>query len=96
MIDAEREVSADGKSVCYRVKGPLFFGSSNDLFEHFQYAEDPQQVTVDLTHAQIWDASSVAALDAIENRYLRYNTRVSIIGLDAHSTHMHQRLSGHL
>lgn len=96
VIDAEREVSPDGKSVCYRVKGPLFFGSSNDLFEHFQYAEDPQQVTIDLTLAQIWDASSVAALDAIENRYQRYDTRVSIIGLDAHSTHMHQRLSGHL
>lgn len=80
----------------YTVRGPLFFGSSNDLFEHFLYVQDPQNVTIDLTHAQIWDASSVAALDAIETRYHRYDAKVTIVGLDTNSTKIHQRLSGHL
>ncbi|MBQ4773514.1 STAS domain-containing protein [Pectobacterium versatile] len=96
VIHAERQVSEDGQSVHYTVRGPLFFGSSNDLFEHFLYAQDPQNVTIDLTHAQIWDASSVAALDAIETRYHRYDAKVTIVGLDTHSTRIHQRLSGHL
>ncbi|MEI7408555.1 SulP family inorganic anion transporter [Pectobacterium aroidearum] len=96
VIHAERQVSEDGQSVHYMVRGPLFFGSSNDLFEHFLYAQDPQNVTIDLTHAQIWDASSVAALDAIETRYHRYDAKVAIVGLDTHSTKIHQRLSGHL
>ena len=96
VIHAERQLSADGESVRYLVRGPLFFGSSNDLFEHFDYAHDPQDVTIDLTHAQIWDASSVAALDAIENRYQRYRAKVTIIGPDTRSSEFHRRLSGTL
>jgi len=94
VIHAERELSADGESVRYVVRGPLFFASSNDLFEHFDYAHDPKKVTIDLTHAQIWDASSVAALDGIEYRYQRYGTEVVIEGLDSRSTDFHQRLTG--
>ena len=63
VIRAERTLSADGMSVRYDVHGPLFFGSSNDLVERFAYGEDPKRVLIDLTHSQIWDASSVAALD---------------------------------
>lgn len=94
VIHAERQLSEDGKSVRYEVRGPLFFASSNDLFEHFDYAHDPKKVTIDLTHAQIWDASSVAALDSIEYRYQRYGAEVTIEGLDPRSTDFHQRLTG--
>ena len=49
------------------VHGPLFFGSSNDLVERFSYGADPKRVLIRIfTHSQIWDASSVAALDLIE------------------------------
>lgn len=94
VIHAERHLSEDGESVRYVVRGPLFFASSNDLFEHFDYAHDPKKVTIDLTHAQIWDASSVAALDGIEYRYQRYGAEVTIEGLDLRSTDFHQRLTG--
>ncbi len=94
VIEAERELAPDGQSVRYTVRGPLFFASSNDLFEHFHYADDPQRVTIDLTHAPVWDASSVAALDAIETRYQRYHCEVDIVGLDLRSRDLHQKLSG--
>ncbi|KAF6662533.1 SulP family inorganic anion transporter [Enterobacteriaceae bacterium EKM102V] len=94
VIHAERHLSDDGQSVRYVVRGPLFFASSNDMFEHFDYAHDPKKVTIDLTHAQIWDASSVAALDGIEYRYQRYGAEVTIEGLDSRSTDFHQRLTG--
>ncbi len=96
VIHADRQLSADGKSVCYHVQGPLFFASSNDLYEHFCYAEDPPDVTIDLSSAVIWDASTVAALDAIEQRYRRYHARVTISGLNGRSKDLHQRLSGNL
>ncbi|MDJ0040278.1 SulP family inorganic anion transporter [Pantoea allii] len=96
VIHAERQLSEDGQSVRYCVRGPLFFASSNDLFEHFDYAHDPQSVTIDLTHAQIWDASTVAALDGIEYRYQRYGTQVTIEGLDMRSSDFHRRLTGNL
>ncbi|QCP59180.1 SulP family inorganic anion transporter [Pantoea sp. SO10] len=96
VIHAERQLSDDGQQVNYTVRGPLFFGSSNDLFEHFNYGHDPKTVTIDLTHAQIWDASSVAALDAIEYRYQRRGANVTFIGLDNRSSDFRERLSGNL
>ncbi|WP_293796054.1 SulP family inorganic anion transporter [uncultured Pantoea sp.] len=96
VIHAERRLSDDGEQVNYTVRGPLFFGSSNDLFEHFNYGHDPKAVTIDLTHAQIWDASSVAALDAIEYRYQRHGAKVTFIGLDNRSSDFRERLSGNL
>ncbi|MBB3305025.1 MULTISPECIES: SulP family inorganic anion transporter [unclassified Enterobacter] len=96
VIHAERHLSDDGQQVNYIVRGPLFFGSSNDLFEHFNYGHDPKSVTIDLTHAQIWDASSVAALDAIEYRYQRHGAKVTFIGLDNRSSDFRERLSGNL
>ena len=96
VIHAERTLSPEGDRVHYTVRGPLFFASSNDLFEHFDYGHDPSQVTIDLTHAQIWDASSVAALDAIEYRYQRHGATVTFTGLDNRSSDFRDRLSGNL
>lgn len=94
VVRAERTLSDDGQSVRYTVIGPLFFASSNDLFEHFRYADDPQKVIIDLSQAQIWDVSTVAVLDAIETRYQRYESKVDIVGLDLRSSDFHARLSG--
>ena len=96
VIRAERVVSADGASVRYSVHGPLFFGSSNDLVERFSYGDDPKRVLIDLTHSQIWDASSVAALDSIENKYREHGATVTFTGLDQRSSTFHQRLTGQL
>ncbi|GAA1373644.1 SulP family inorganic anion transporter [Streptomyces beijiangensis] len=86
----------DGGSVIYSVTGELFFASSNDLVTQFNYATDPDRVVVDLSAAHIWDASSVAALDAIETKYGQRGKTVEIIGLNDPSADLHGRLSGEL
>lgn len=96
VIRAERTLSPDGLSVRYSVHGPLFFGSSNDLVERFSYGEDPERVAIDLTHSQIWDASSVAALDSIETKYREHGATVTFTGLDQRSSSFHERLTGQL
>ena len=96
VIRAERTLSRDGLSVRYDVHGPLFFGSSNDLVERFDYGVDPKVVAIDLTHSQIWDASSVAALDSIETKYREHGATVTISGLDQRSSAFHERLTGQL
>jgi SulP family sulfate permease len=96
VVQVVRQVDPDGLSVRYEVRGPLFFGSSNDLVEHFSYAADPREIVVDLTRAQIWDASTVAALDSIVAKYERLGGAVRIEGLDDRSTAFHSRLSGRL
>ncbi|MTH67476.1 SulP family inorganic anion transporter, partial [Agromyces bracchium] len=80
----------------YRVDGELFFASSNDLTTQFEYADDPERVVIDLSGSHIWDASTVAALDAITTKYERHGTQVVIEGLNEASSAMHARLAGRL
>lgn len=86
----------DGGQVVYAVTGELFFASSNDLVGRFDYAGDPEKVVIDLSDAHIWDASSVAALDAVENKYAQRGKSVAIIGMNQPSASMHGALSGEL
>ena len=44
----------------------------------------------------MWDASTVASLDAITTKYAAKGKRVEIEGLNAASPHMHGRLTGQL
>ncbi|MFE0489319.1 SulP family inorganic anion transporter [Streptomyces griseoaurantiacus] len=86
----------EGGQVVYAVAGQLFFASSNDLVGQFDYAGDPDRVVIDLTGTHVWDASSVAALDAIETKYAQRGKSVEIIGLNGSSARLHGRLSGEL
>lgn len=53
-------------------------------------------MVIDLTAAHIWDASSVAALDAIETKYQQRGESVEIVGLNQPSARIHEKLSGEL
>ena len=80
----------------YKVRGELFFGSSNDLVDQFDYAGDPAHIVIDMSDSHIWDASTVAALDAVTAKYRARDKTVEIIGLNPASEARHDRLSGHL
>ncbi|KRF00813.1 sulfate permease [Nocardioides sp. Soil777] len=99
LTETHREVVAnrDGTtSAVYRVTGELFFASSNDLYTQFEYADDPDHVVIDLSASHVWDASTVASLDAITTKYERKAKTVEIVGLNASSAERHERLSGSL
>ncbi|WP_374050323.1 SulP family inorganic anion transporter [Streptomyces roseicoloratus] len=96
LAEVSRFVTPGGTSVLYTVTGELFFASSNDLVGRFAYAGDPEQVVIDLSAAHVWDASSVAALDAIEAKYAQRGKRVEIIGLNDPSADLHGKLTGEL
>lgn len=80
----------------YRVRGDLFFVSSNDLVHQFDYAGDPDEVVIDMSGVSVWDASSVASLDAIRLKYSSRGKTVSFTGLDGASLDRLNRLSGRL
>ncbi|MGW4446279.1 SulP family inorganic anion transporter [Streptomyces sp. NPDC004682] len=86
----------DGGTVVYRVTGALFFASSDELVGRFDYAGDPGRVVIDLSAAHVWDASSVAALDAVETKYAQRGKTVEITGLNGPSARIHGTLSGEL
>lgn len=85
----------DGRRV-YAVEGQLFFASSNDLVYQFDYAGDPPDVVIDMSKAHVWDASTVATLDAIRHKYATKGKTVTIVGMDPASAQRHDRLAGRL
>jgi SulP family sulfate permease len=99
LTETRRELVEDKQgnaTAFYRVTGELFFASSNDLYTQFEYAEDPNQVVIDLTDSHVWDASTVASLDAITTKYERKGKTVTIVGLNESSAERHSRLTGQL
>ena len=95
---AELDTDDDGEvdTRTYRVTGELFWASSNDLVYQFDYAGDPEHVILDLTDADIWDASTVATLDAVQQKYAAKGKTLSVIGLDGASRERLEKLSGNL
>ncbi|HET8717236.1 MAG TPA: SulP family inorganic anion transporter [Nocardioidaceae bacterium] len=86
----------DEDTQVYAVTGELFFATSNDLYTQFDYVGAPRNVIIDLSEAHVWDASSVAALDAITHKFAAKGKDVKIIGLNESSAAIHDRLTGRL
>jgi len=95
-FEVTRALAADGASVEYRIRGGLFFASSNELADQFHYSNDPGRIVIDLSESRIWDASSVATLDAIERKYRDNGATVEVRGLDERSAEFHGRITGRL
>ncbi len=95
---SETDVDGDGQPDVrtYKVSGELFFATSNDLVYQFDYAGDPPKVVIDLTDSHIWDASTVAALDAVRTKYARLGKQVDVVGLNWSSAARHDLLTGRL
>lgn len=93
MTDVVDVAHPDDDTRIYAVKGELFFASSNDLFYQFDYISDPHNIVIDMSGARIWDASSVATLDAITNKYESKGKNVTLVGMNETSAERHAHLS---
>ncbi|WLQ08184.1 SulP family inorganic anion transporter [Arthrobacter oryzae] len=95
------EIELNGETVAtYTVDGELFFASSNDLYTQFEYARDAaptvDRVIIDFHASHLWDASTIAVLDAVTEKYRRHGREVELIGLNSASSRMRERLAGKL
>ncbi len=54
-------ITKDGKKV-YVVTGQLFFASTAQFVQSFNYREDPAGVVIDLSGSHVWDHSGVTAI----------------------------------
>nr|WP_246256039.1 SulP family inorganic anion transporter [Isoptericola halotolerans] len=80
----------------YAVEGELFFASSNDLVYQFDYSGDPRNIVIDMTKAHVWDASTVASLDAVRTKYEARGKSVTIVGANADTMARLDLLAGRL
>jgi len=85
LVEVTSDLDADGTTRVPAVRGALFSASSNELYTQFDDAGDPPQVRIDLSQAQVWDASTVAGPDAITDEYALRSKSVELAELDRHS-----------
>jgi SulP family sulfate permease len=88
-------LSQDGTHRTYNVEGQVFFASADDFTAAFNFKEALDKVTIDVSHAHIWDISSVAALDMVVLKFRREGAEVELIGLNEASETIVDKLAIH-
>ena len=76
----------------YVVKCQIFFSSSEKFYQFFDFNESIQSVEIDLTHAHIWDITSVNMLANIVAKFESKNIHVEVIGLNQASSTLIDRV----
>ncbi|MCB2076741.1 MAG: SulP family inorganic anion transporter, partial [Novosphingobium sp.] len=91
-----REVSPDGQTATYRISGEIFFASVHRFIEKMQsFTETVPNVVIDMTHAHMWDISSVDALDKIVGKLDKGGASVKVIGYNEASADIVDKFALH-
>ena len=88
-------LSPDGRVRTYVVEGQLFYASAEAFSRSFDHREALDRVVIDVSGAHIWDISSVAALDGVILKFRREGADVEIVGMNAASETIVDRLAVH-
>ena len=89
------KLSKDGRMRTYTIEGQLFFASAPEFTAAFDFHEVLERVVIDVTHAHIWDISSIAALDMVVVKFRREGAEVEIIGMNEASETIVDKLAIH-
>lgn len=67
--------------VKYEVKGQLFFASTTNFINSFDYSNKFDSIDIDFTNVKIWDESAVDAIDKVIIKYHKNGVETNLIGL---------------
>ncbi|TDB29367.1 SulP family inorganic anion transporter [Stenotrophomonas sp. ATCM1_4] len=82
LLRVDRQDDADG-SLRYAVSGQVFFASADAFIDAFDpRAAQGRTVVIDLSRAQLWDITAVAALEKVVSRYRHHGVKPRVHGLD--------------
>ncbi|KFE36860.1 SulP family inorganic anion transporter [Thioclava atlantica] len=82
MTSISSELDAEKSQRTYHIRGQIFFATVEEFNRAFDFQEGLDRVVIDLTHAHIWDISSVAALDRAMGKFRMTGTEVEVIGMN--------------
>ena len=77
----------------YIISGQIFFSSTEKFYQFFDFKEKLDQVELDLTHAHIWDVTSVNMLNNVIQKFKAQGIDVTVIGLNEASSTLIDRFS---
>jgi SulP family sulfate permease len=80
IIRVRSELDEAAETRTYIVQGQVFFASSPEFLAAFDFKEAVAKVRIDVSHAHVWDLTSVGALDKVVLKFRREGAGVEIIG----------------
>lgn len=95
LVFVDRVLKDNGNHRVYTVSGQIFFVSVEEFSDAFDFNEFIDRVTIDLTHAHLWDQGAVAALHKVVNKFRRTGAEVEVIGLNEASATLVEKLAIH-
>ena len=93
LVFVDKMLSKDGSHCTYKVAGQIFFLSRDEFLEYFDFTELVENVTIDLTHAHLWDQGAVEVLDKAILKFRRNGAEVELIGLNEASATLMDKLT---
>ncbi|TWH65040.1 SulP family sulfate permease [Azomonas agilis] len=89
-----RSMSEEGGRVrTYHITGQVFFASADRFVQAFDFQEVIEKVQIDVSQAHFWDITAISALDRVLAKFRREATEVEVIGLNAASRTLVDRLA---
>lgn len=80
----------------YTVTGQIFFATAEALLAAFDFREaDLKGVVIDLSAAHFWDITSINALDRVVLKFRHHGIPVEVVGMNAATATMVERLGTH-
>lgn len=95
LFKVSSHISKDGRVRTYVIEGQLFYGSVEDFVNSLNFREALDKVVIDVSAAHIWDISSVQAIDMAVLKFRREGADVEIIGMNAASETIVDKLAIH-
>lgn len=93
LLHVTSHLSGDASTRTYHVRGQLFFASTTAFAAAFDLREKLAKVVLDVTHAHFWDTSAINALDKVVLKFRQQGAEVELIGLNAQSRAIVERLA---
>ena len=95
MLDVSSVLSDDGRVRTYFVTGQVFFASAERFIWQFDYQEQVERVSIDVSNTRFWDLTSIEALDRVVLKLRRGGTVVEVLGMDQTSSQLVERFGVH-
>ncbi|MCW8194840.1 SulP family inorganic anion transporter [Proteobacteria bacterium 005FR1] len=89
------DLQEDGTLRRYKVVGQVFFASSSDFVDGFDFKEAVDRVIIDVSEAHFWDITAVSALDKVVIKFRREGAQVEVLGMNEASATIVDRFGVH-
>lgn len=85
ILDVESELSQDGTTRIYAIRGQIFFASANQFIDSIDLNESIEKVVLDFSEGHVWDLTAVEAIEKVYAKLVSKGLQVRLVGLNRNS-----------